>query len=88
METGFRELKLTWPLFRAWWSGLWVGVAVGIYAGLWFSQSRWIDMPFRLLWWVIPGSCLFIAFLPRTVFQISEGVGRYRAAARGQRSAL
>jgi hypothetical protein len=84
MTLGFRDLKFTWPIFRAWWFGLWYGLMFGIFAGLWFARSRSIDMPFRLVWWwLIPGGCTFIAFLPRTIFQISQGVSRFRAAARG-----
>jgi hypothetical protein len=81
MKLGPQEIKLNWPLFCAWWSGLWGGLMIGFLAGIWCSGSRWTEMWLRFL--VLPG-IVFIAFLPRTILQFCEGVKRFRAAARRQ----
>jgi len=80
MKLGINIKNLTWPLFRAWWSGMWFGVMLGLYVVAWFGHVSWLDT--HLLAWIIPMGCLFMAIIPDMVAQVIQGVRRYRGAAK------
>ena len=71
----FKFASLTWP----WWTYMWGGLMMGLYAGAWLGKVDWYTAPWL---WIVPPVCIFIAYLPDAVVDIAGAVRRYREAAK------
>ena len=65
----------TWP----WWTCMWGGFMMGLYAGAWLGHVDWYAAPWL---WLFAPACIPIAFLPDAFADIAGAMRRYRQAAK------
>jgi ABC-type proline/glycine betaine transport system permease subunit len=68
-----------WETFRNVWWGLWLGISIGMFLGIWIAE-RPVLMSFATP--LLCGIPLFMATLPDLIGHIVVNVKRFRAAAR------